>query len=46
MMIDIYGLKEFKNDVYIYISELKFDKIDRNKINLVVFDDLVFSDKK
>ena len=37
---------EFKNDVYIYINEVNFDKIDKNKINLVVFDDLVFSDKK
>ena len=40
-------LKEkFKNDVYIYINEVNFDKIDKDKINLVVFDDLVFSDKK
>ena len=31
---------------YIYINEVNFDKIDKNKINLVVFDDLVFSDKK
>ena len=37
---------KFKNDVYIYINEVNFDKIDKNKINLVVFDDLVFSDKK
>ena len=37
---------QFKNDVYIYINEVDFDKIDKNKINLVVFDDLVFSDKK
>ena len=36
----------FKNDVYIYINEVKFDKIDKNKINLIFFDDLVFSDKK
>ena len=35
-----------KNDVYIYINEVNFDKIDKNKINLIVFDDLVFSDKK
>ena len=40
-------LKEnFKNDVHIYINEINFDKIDKNKINLIVFDDLVFSDKK
>ena len=37
---------KFKNDVYIYITEVNFDKSDQNKINLVVFDDLVFSDKK
>ena len=37
---------KFKNDVYIYINEVNFDKIDKNKINLVVIDDLVFSDKK
>ena len=35
-----------KNDVYIYINEVNFDKIDKNKINLVIFDDLVFSNKK
>ena len=32
----------FKNDVYIYINEVNFDKIDKNKINLIVFYDLVF----
>ena len=37
---------KFKNDVCIYINDVNFDKIDKNKINLVVFDDLVFSDKK
>ena len=37
---------KFKSDVYIYINEFNFDEIDKNKINLVVFDDLVFSDKK
>ena len=37
---------KFKNDVHIYINEVNFDKIDKNEINLVVFDDLVFSDKK
>ena len=36
----------FKNEVYIYINEVDFDKIDKNKINLIVFNDLVFSDKK
>ena len=37
---------KFKNNVYIYINEVNFDKIDINKINLVVFDDLIFSNKK
>ena len=35
-----------KNDVHIFINELNFDKISKDKINLVVFDDLVFSSKK
>ena len=33
---------EFKNDAYIYINEVNFDKIDKNKINLVIFDDRCF----
>ena len=37
---------KFKNDVYIFINEINFDKIDKDKINLVIFDDLVFSTKK
>ena len=37
---------KFKNDVHIYINEINFDKISKDKINLVVFDDLVFSNKK
>ena len=37
---------KFKNDVHIFINEINFDKIDKNKINLVIFDDLVFSNKK
>ena len=37
---------EFKNDVHIFINEINFDKISKDKINLVVFDDLVFSDTK
>ena len=36
----------FKNDVYIYINEINFDKTFKDKINLVIFDDLVFSNKK
>ena len=36
----------FKNDVHILINEINFDKISKDKINLVVFDDLLFSNKK
>ena len=38
--------QKFKNDVYIYINEIHFSNINKKYINLVVFDDLVFSDKK
>ena len=37
---------KFKNDVFMYINEINFDEIDKDKINLVIFDDLVFSNKK
>ena len=37
---------KFKNDVFIYINEINFDKIDKKYVNLVIFDDLVFSNKK
>ena len=37
---------KFKNDVYIYINEINFSHIDKKYVNLVVFDDLVFSNKK
>ena len=37
---------KFKNDVRIFINEINFDKISKDKINLVVFDDLVFSIKE
>ena len=37
---------KFKNDVFIYINEIDFDKIDKNYVNLIIFDDLVFSNKK
>ena len=37
---------KFKNDVHIFINEINFDKISKNEINLVVFDDLVFSNEK
>ena len=32
--------------MHVFINEINFDKIDNNKINLVIFDDLVFSNKK
>ena len=34
---------KFKNDVHTFINEINFDKISKDKINLVIFDDLVFS---
>ena len=37
---------KFKNDVFIYIDEINFDKIDKKYVNLIIFDDLVFSNKK
>ena len=37
---------KFKNDVFIYINEINFDDIDKDHVNLVIFDDLVFSNKK
>ena len=36
---------KFKNDVFIYINEINFDKIDKRYVNLVIFDDFVFSNK-
>ena len=37
---------KFKDDVFIYLDEINFDKIDKRYVNLVIFDDLVFSNKK
>ena len=37
---------KFKNDVFIYINEINFYKMDKRYVNLVIFDDLVFSNKK
>ena len=36
----------FKDDFFIYINEINFDKINKDYINLIIFDDLVFSNKK
>ena len=38
--------QKFKNDVHIYINEVNVSNIDKEYINLVVFEDLIFSDKK
>ena len=37
---------KFKDDVFIYPNEIYFDKIDKEYVNLIIFDDLVFSNKK
>ena len=37
---------KFKDDVFIFINEINFDKIDKKYVNLIIFDDLVFSNKK
>ena len=37
---------KFKNDVFIYLDEINFDKIDKRYVNLIIFNDLVFSNKK
>ena len=37
---------KLKNDIFIYLNEINFDKIDKKYVNLIIFDDLVFSNKK
>ena len=37
---------KFKDDVFIYINEINFDKTNKKYTNLIIFDDLVFSNKK
>ena len=37
---------KFKNDVFIYINEINFDKIDKKYINLIISNDIIFSNKK
>ena len=37
---------KFKDDVFIHINGDNFDKINKEYINLIIFDDLVFSTKK
>ena len=36
---------KFKDDVFVFINEINFDKIDKEYVNLIIFDDLVFSNK-
>ena len=37
---------KFKDDVFIYINEINFDKIYKQYVNLAMFDDLIFSNNK
>ena len=37
---------KFKDDVFIFINEINFDKIHKEYVNLMIFDDLIFSNKK
>ena len=37
---------KFKDDVFIYINEINFDKLNKEYINLIIFDALLFSNKK
>ena len=37
---------KFKEHVFIYINEINFDEIDKKYANLIIFDDLIFSNKK
>ena len=37
---------KFKNDVFIYLNEINFDNIDKGYVNLIIFDDLLFTNKK
>ena len=37
---------KFKDDVFIHLHETNFGKIDKRYVNLIIFDDLVFSNKE
>ena len=37
---------KLKDDVFNYINEINFDEINKDYVNLIIFDDLVFSNKK
>ena len=36
---------KFKNDVFVFLNEINFDEINKEYVNLIIFDDLVFSNK-
>ena len=36
---------KFKDDIFIYINEINFDKIDKKYVNLIIFDDPAFTNK-
>ena len=37
---------KFKDAVFIYRNKINFDKINKEYVNLIIFDDIVFSNKK
>ena len=37
---------KFKDDAFIYLNEINFDKINKEYINLIIFNDIIFSIKK
>ena len=37
---------KFKYDVFIYLDEINFDNIDKGYVNLIIFDGIIFSNKK
>ena len=37
---------KFKDDVFIYINEINFDEINKDYVNLIIFDDLSFFTSK
>ena len=37
---------KFKDDMFIYTNEINFDKINKEYNKLIIFDDLLFSNKK
>ena len=37
---------KFKDDIFIFINEINFDKINKDYVDLIIFDDLIFSNKE